>query len=61
MRWKGEFEVMTIKKKVIKHKIIGFAKEVAFGILAGAVFGIGFCGVILLYCLMAGPLVIVFK
>lgn len=56
---------MTIKKKVIKHKIIGFAKEVAFGILSGAVFGIGFCVIVLLilllYCRMAGPLVIVFK
>lgn len=45
-----------IKRKMLKHKIISTAKEVASGILIGIAIGAAIALVAALYCRMAGPL-----
>lgn len=44
------------KRKMLKHKIISTAKEVASGILIGIAIGMAIALVAALYCRMAGPL-----
>ncbi|MFR2661595.1 MAG: hypothetical protein ACLS9Q_05085 [[Clostridium] scindens] len=44
------------KRKMLKHKIISTAKEVASGILIGIAIGAAIALVAALYCRMAGPL-----
>ncbi|WP_279005203.1 hypothetical protein [[Clostridium] scindens] len=45
-----------IKRKMLKHKIISTAKEVASGILIGIAIGAAIALVAALYCRMAGPI-----
>lgn len=44
------------KRKMLKHKIISTAKEVASGILIGIAIGAAIVLVVGLYCRMAGQL-----
>ena len=46
----------SIRRRMLKHKIISTAKEVASGILIGIAIGAAIDLVVGLYCRMAGPI-----
>ena len=46
----------SIRRRILKHKIISTAKEIMIGILIGIAIGMAIALVAALYCRMAGPI-----